>query len=195
MATHSSVLAWGIPGTAGPGGLPSLGSHRVGHDWSDLAATAAACLLIRQSDLTVPWTLCNENQHILLLRLSRFSHVRLFATPWTAAYQAPPSMGFSRQEYWSGLPLPSLSTSWAWLFLTSLGLSPLGCFLWTWGKMRVIARFTANTCLLVLLQPLISDVFLSSPSTFGPLVSFPLLTFITQLETTPFSGYQFLWEL
>ena len=35
------------------------------------------------------------------------SHVRLLATPWTAAYQAPPSMGFSRQEYWSGLPLPS----------------------------------------------------------------------------------------
>ena len=33
--------------------------------------------------------------------------VRLFATPWTAAYQAPPSMGFSRQEYWSGVPLPS----------------------------------------------------------------------------------------
>ena len=37
------------------------------------------------------------------------SHVRLFATPWTAAYQAPPSMGFSKQEYWSGVPLPSLS--------------------------------------------------------------------------------------
>ena len=35
------------------------------------------------------------------------SSVRLFATPWTAAYQAPPSMGFSRQEYWSGVPLPS----------------------------------------------------------------------------------------
>ena len=33
--------------------------------------------------------------------------VQLFATPWTVAYQAPPSMGFSRQEYWSGLPLPS----------------------------------------------------------------------------------------
>ena len=42
MATHSSVLAWRIPGTAGPGGLPSMGSHRVGHDWSDLAAAAAA---------------------------------------------------------------------------------------------------------------------------------------------------------
>ena len=36
------------------------------------------------------------------------SGVRLFATPWTAAYQAPPFMGFSRQEYWSGMPLPSL---------------------------------------------------------------------------------------
>ena len=38
MATHSSVLAWRIPGTAEPGGLPSLGLHRVGHDWSDLTA-------------------------------------------------------------------------------------------------------------------------------------------------------------
>ena len=42
MATHSSVLAWRIPGTGEPGGLPSMGSHRVGHNWSDLAAAAAA---------------------------------------------------------------------------------------------------------------------------------------------------------
>ena len=41
MATHSSVLAWRIPGTGEPGGLPSLGSHRVRHDWSNLAAAAA----------------------------------------------------------------------------------------------------------------------------------------------------------
>ena len=40
MATHSSVLAWRIPGTGEPGGLPSMGSNRVGHDWSDLAAAA-----------------------------------------------------------------------------------------------------------------------------------------------------------
>ena len=45
---------------------------------------------------------------ILMLTLScLLSHVRLFATLWTIALQAPPSMGFSRQEYWSGLPLPS----------------------------------------------------------------------------------------
>ena len=47
---------------------------------------------------------------LLLLLLSRFSRVQLCATPWTAAYQAPPSMGFYRQEYWSGVPLPSLSS-------------------------------------------------------------------------------------
>ena len=45
MATHSSVFAWRIPGTGEPGGLPSVVSHRVRHDWSDLAA-AAACLMV-----------------------------------------------------------------------------------------------------------------------------------------------------
>ena len=42
MATHSGVLAWRIPGTGEPGGLLSMGSHRIGHNWSDLAAAAAA---------------------------------------------------------------------------------------------------------------------------------------------------------
>ena len=44
MATHSIVLAWRIPWMGEPGGLPSMGSHRVGHDWSDLAAAVAAVL-------------------------------------------------------------------------------------------------------------------------------------------------------
>ena len=44
---------------------------------------------------------------LLLLLLSRFSHVRLCATPQTEAHQAPPSWGFSRQEHWSGPPFPS----------------------------------------------------------------------------------------
>ena len=43
-ATHSSVLVWRIPGTGEPGGLPSMGSHRVGHDWSDLAADIHGCV-------------------------------------------------------------------------------------------------------------------------------------------------------
>ena len=54
---------------------------------------------------------------LLLLLLNLFSRVRLCATPWTAAYQASPSMGFSRQEHWSGLPFPSPmheSGKWKW---------------------------------------------------------------------------------
>ena len=47
------------------------------------------------------------------VQVTSLSHVRLFTTPWIAAYQAPPSMGFSRQEYWSGVPLPSPSNSLA----------------------------------------------------------------------------------
>ena len=45
MAAHSSVLAWRIPGTGEPGGLPSVGSHRVGHNWSDLAVAVARHIL------------------------------------------------------------------------------------------------------------------------------------------------------
>ena len=41
------------------------------------------------------------------VKVKSLSHIRLLATPWTAAHQAPPCMGFSRQEYWSGVPLPS----------------------------------------------------------------------------------------
>ena len=44
----------------------------------------------------------------LKVKVKSLSRVQLFATPWTVAYQAPPSMGFSRQECWSGLPFPSL---------------------------------------------------------------------------------------
>ena len=56
MATHCSVLAWRIPRTGEPGGLPSMASHRVGHDWSDLAAAAAAAGIV--AVMTV-WLLVN----------------------------------------------------------------------------------------------------------------------------------------
>ena len=58
-----------------------------------------------------------HNSMLLLLLLSRFSRVRLCATPETAAHRAPPSLGFSRQEHWSGLPFPSPmreSEKWKW---------------------------------------------------------------------------------
>ena len=72
MATHSSVLAWRIPGTGEPGGLQSLGSHRVRHNWSDLAAVAAAAAIACWANrpfwgrlLRVLWTARRSNQSIL----------------------------------------------------------------------------------------------------------------------------------
>ena len=56
-ATHSSILAWRIPGMGEPGGLPSMGSHRVGHDWSDLAAAAAMWIWVFQWLKTRNWQL------------------------------------------------------------------------------------------------------------------------------------------
>ena len=172
MAIHSIVLAWRIPGTREPGGLPSMGSHRVGYNWSNLAAAAInkmnvqfnlfQCVLLilslglivcfefrRRGTATkslqscpilcdpidgsppgspVPGILQARTLECVAISFSNtwkwkvkvklLSRVRLLATPWTAAYQAPPSMGFSRQEYWSGLPLPSPALS-----LTSIAIN------------------------------------------------------------------------
>ena len=85
MATHSSILAWRIPWTEEPGGLQLMGLQRVRHDCATKQQTSA-CTCACES----------------------LSHVRLFATPWSVSHQAPLSMGFSRQGYWSGLPFPSL---------------------------------------------------------------------------------------
>ena len=57
MATHSSVLAWRIPGTGEPGGLPSVGLHRVGHDRSDLAAVNSESIHIIE---TGKWSICED---------------------------------------------------------------------------------------------------------------------------------------
>ena len=61
MATHSSVLAWRIPGTGEPGGLPSMGSHRVGQDYSDLAAAAGVFVgLPGGSEVKAPACVCPQ---------------------------------------------------------------------------------------------------------------------------------------
>ena len=71
MAPHSSTLTWKIPWTEESCGLPSMGSHRVGHDWRDLAAAAAASTLV---SLTSYWAdmLTEEKKHALRYRLSTF---------------------------------------------------------------------------------------------------------------------------
>ena len=63
MATHSSVLAWRVPGTGEPGGLPSMGSHRVGHDWSDSSSSRSSSSLKTRGErmyLTVILIHCHD---------------------------------------------------------------------------------------------------------------------------------------
>ena len=91
------------------------------HSLTSLAAAKSlqSCPTVRPhrrqpTRLPRPWDSPGKNTgvgcHFLLqcmkVKVKLFSRIRLLVTPWTAAYQAPPSMGFSRQEYWSGVPLP-----------------------------------------------------------------------------------------
>ena len=75
-----------------------FGGSKITAD-GDCSHEIERCLLLGRKVMT--------NLLLLLLLLSRFSRVRLCATPQTAAHQAPPSLGFSRQKHWSGLPFPS----------------------------------------------------------------------------------------
>ena len=68
MATHSSILSWGIPGTGEPGGLPSMGSHRVGHDWSDLAVAVDPIKHLRKNYSNPPQ---NLSENLVLLNQIR----------------------------------------------------------------------------------------------------------------------------
>ena len=76
LATHSSVLAWRIPGTGEPGGLPSMGSHRVGHDWSNLAAAAANKICRSSSPLELPYKKCWRN--FFKLKWKICCHIKTF---------------------------------------------------------------------------------------------------------------------
>ena len=134
MATHSSILTWVMPWTEEPGRLQSIGSQRVRHNWSDLAWKHSVILAATAKSLQSRPTLCDpidgsppgspvpgilqartlewvaisfSNAWNWKVKVKSLSCVQLLATPWTAAYQAPLPMGFSRQEYWSGLPFPS----------------------------------------------------------------------------------------
>ena len=98
MATHSSVLAWRILGM-------ELASRTLKADSSPSRHLGSSSKKTFTNHLVISHFLSSKG--LLLLLLSRFSCVRLCATPETAAHQAPPSLGFSRQERWSRLPFPS----------------------------------------------------------------------------------------
>ena len=106
MATHSSVLAWRIPGTGEPGGLPSLGSHRVGHDWSDLAAAAAALLHWLALRLGFPSGASSEESTCPCRRPKRHGFdLWVGKIPWSRKWQPTPvflSGEFHRQRSLAG---------------------------------------------------------------------------------------------
>ena len=99
-----------ISGCQGPWGekVKSLQSCLTLCDPIDGSPTGSPIPGILQAR-TLEWVaISSSNAWKWKVKVKSLSRVRLLATPWTAAYQAPPSMGFSRQEYWSGVPLPSL---------------------------------------------------------------------------------------
>ena len=107
IATHPSILAWKIPWREEPGGFSPCG-HKVS-DITDQLSTHKYIHINKNLWIyrTFPSLQRVFMSLLLLLLLSLFSRVQLCSTPETAAHQAPPSLGFSRQEHWSGLPFPS----------------------------------------------------------------------------------------
>ena len=112
MAPHSSILAWKIPWAEEPRGLQSAAaklhpSRPTLCDPIDRSPPGSPFPGILQAR-TLEWVaISSSNAWKWKVKVKSLSRVRLLATPRTAAHQAPPSMGFSRQESWSGMPLPS----------------------------------------------------------------------------------------
>ena len=93
MATYSSVLAWRIPGTGEPGGLLSMGSHRVGQDWSDLAAAAVAQRVKRLPAVWENWVQSPGQDHALENEMASHSSTLAWKIPWTEKPAWPKATG------------------------------------------------------------------------------------------------------
>ena len=120
MATHSNVLAWRIPGMGEPGGLPSMGSHRVGHDWSDLAAAAVTEattesleLASRRWEQTAPGT-----EGVTVLKMIKMTWIR--SPSWKINFKMTVRAACAVPAR-SPLPLPIKALA-PWLSLGGVGL-------------------------------------------------------------------------
>ena len=101
------AIIWGLNETAAAAAAKSLQSCPTLCDLIDGSPPGSSVPGSLQTR-TLEWAAISfSNAWKWKVKVKSLSRVRLLATPWTAAYQAPPSMGFSRQEYWSGVPLPS----------------------------------------------------------------------------------------
>ena len=107
VTSHKVTDAFEISSSTTPAAAKSLQSCLTLCDPLDSSPPGSAFPGILQAR-TLEWVAISfSNAWKWKVKVKSLSHVQFFATPWTAAHQAPPSMAFSRQEYWSGLPLPS----------------------------------------------------------------------------------------
>ena len=104
---HQHFLPWFPPSAAAAKSLQSCLTLCGPVDSSSLGSSVPGILQAIQEWVAISFS----NEWKWKVKVKSLSRVWHSATPWTAAYQAPPSMGFSRREYWSGVPLPSLYTS------------------------------------------------------------------------------------
>ena len=109
MATHSSVLAWRIPGMGEPGGLPSMGSHRVGHDGSDLAA-AAAFFIVQLSHpyMTIGKTIALTRQTFVNKVMSLLFNILLCVINAAKSLQSCPTLCDPIDGSPPGSPIPGI---------------------------------------------------------------------------------------
>ena len=112
MATHSSVLAWRLPGTAEPGGLPSMGSHRVGHDWSDLAA---AYPFVGNQDLAPRLHYCFS---WLFLPCLCIPSLPWLATVWTCSLEIKEGHGGWLKSISYNQEVGEAERPWWWILVT-----------------------------------------------------------------------------
>ena len=128
MATHSSVLAWRIPGTIEPDRLPSMGSHRVRHDWGDLAAAAAYQLVKMHRKILYHHSAFEfVNPQRLSFRMPSFADVRKHGCKWLSNLKGlrTNTMGHHPCCWWSGVTTNN-NHMWClfliWWHLTIIGL-------------------------------------------------------------------------
>ena len=133
MATHSTVLAWRIPGTEEPGGLPSMGSHRVGHDWSDLAAAAARetpllvayflkIKIIKAMECSVEGSLGEQASFIGIGAQEEVSCVSILNQAWASCRLRVRTCIFPRREGWAEALVLEVGLGLLWKSVVS-GLS------------------------------------------------------------------------
>ena len=136
-----------------------------------------------KANILCHWLDKEDNEKKVKVKL--LSRVQLFATPWTVAHQAPPSMGFSRQEYWCGLPFPSLGDLPWPKDQTQVSCIAGKCFnLWATREAQIMKRGESKMPPSLIWKVAKMTLHLSSTVTKGE----PSSIFLTQKEIPALSG-------